>query len=173
MRKKIQFPLLLLFLLLAPTAAISFSGPGDSAGGPGHRDGMRSAGHPERHGERHLERLAARLGLSEEQRTKVAAILADEKEKARPLREQMAADRERLQSAIHSGAADETTIRTLAGEQEQFRADLLVLRAQTWRQINGLLTPEQQELAKSSPLDCSPEHGRRGPGNENGGGWRD
>ncbi len=101
-------------------------------------------------GNRHMARMTQALNLTDTQQEQVRAIFAAEEEKAKPLRAQMAESREKLQQTIHSGTAEEATIRALAADQAALKTELLLLRADGWRQIHSLLTPEQHELAKTA-----------------------
>jgi Spy/CpxP family protein refolding chaperone len=175
--QRVILPTMMLLLLLAG-AGMSFAGPfgpGPEGFGPGKKDGGgRSANCGKGEADdRQLTRLTVLLKLNEEQQGKIGAILATEEEKAAPLLAQMAENRDQLHRAIHSGAADEEAIRTLAAAQGKIKADLLVMRAQSWRQIHGALTPEQQEIAKNAPPGFRPERGRPGPGRDGRGGHRD
>lgn len=97
---------------------------------------------------RRVPRLAAALGLSEIQQKKVGAILEAEQARIAPIRAEMVQNKGQLRAAVHSGA-DEATIRTLSEAQQELRTRILVSRAQGWREINALLTPEQQAKAQT------------------------
>lgn len=116
----------------------------------GEGSGRAWKGHAGRGGKQQprLERLAATLELTEAQQEQAKAILATEQEKVAPLWEKKRANKEQIRTAIHSAQADEQTLRTLAAAQAEIQAELLVARAATWKQINALLTPEQQERAQ-------------------------
>ncbi|MFA5515287.1 MAG: Spy/CpxP family protein refolding chaperone [Desulfuromonadales bacterium] len=132
---------------------------------PDSRGGMRRGGGDEDgkgRQKRPMSRLAESLNLTAEQQQQVRTILQAEQEKTAPLRTQMAEQRNKLRQAIHSGAED-ADIRTLAAEQAKVKTELMLLRAQGWRQINALLTPEQRELAKTAlPAACGAGQGRCG-----------
>lgn len=98
-------------------------------------------------GSQRLERMSTALELTEEQKTRIRALFEAERQKGAPMREKMADHRAKLRQAVH-GEGDETVIRALAAEGAALKADLLVSRARTWKEVQALLTPEQQRKAK-------------------------
>jgi len=100
-----------------------------------------------------IDRMAKKLNLTEAQKEQVKAILASEREKTEPLRQQLAENRENLRKAIHAQPFDEATVRALAAKQNDTRVELVVSRARARSQIYALLSPEQQESAgKLGPM---------------------
>lgn len=95
-----------------------------------------------RHG-RLLERLAS-LGITDEQRDQIHAILREAKPKAEPLVKQMVAERRALRGLILNGAP-EKDIRAQVTKLAQVGGDLAVLKSQTAPKIREVLTPEQRE----------------------------
>lgn len=108
-----------------------------------------------------IDRMAKRLDLTEAQKEQVTAILASGREKADPLRRQLAENRETIRKAIEAEPFDEATVRALAQSQNEARVELVVSRARTKRQIFALLSPEQQELAKKFGPMGEGRHGHR------------
>jgi Spy/CpxP family protein refolding chaperone len=109
-------------------------------------------GFPGRHrgigpGER-IDRMAKKLNLTEAQKEQVKAILATEREKAEPLRQQLAENRKNLRKAIEAQPFDEATVRTLAANQNEAHVELVVSRARARSQIYALLSPEQRKTAR-------------------------
>jgi len=94
-----------------------------------------------------IDRIAEKLNLTEAQKEQVKAILASEREKAEPLRQQLAENRKNLRKAIEAQPFDEATVRTLAAKQNETRVELVVSRARARSQIYALLSPEQRESA--------------------------
>ena len=100
-----------------------------------------------------IDRMAKKLNLTEAQKEQVKAILASEREKTEPLRQQLAETRENLRKAIYAQPFDEATVRTLAAKQNETRVELVVSRARARSQIYALLSPEQRESAgKPGPM---------------------
>lgn len=85
----------------------------------------------------------ADLGITEEQRAQIKAILADVKPQAEPLIKQLVTERRALRGLIQKGAS-ETEIRARASRVAAVATDLAVLRARTAPQIRAVLTPEQR-----------------------------
>ena len=138
---------------------VQFTTPrGDTVSGicrdmPGGLVAVPERGFPGRHrgmgpGNR-VDRLAKKLNLTETQKEQVKAILASEREKAEPLRKQLAENRKNLRKAIESQLFDEATVRTLAASQNETRVELVVSRARARSQIYALLSPEQKESARN------------------------
>ena len=95
-----------------------------------------------------IDRMAKKLNLTEAQKEQVKAILASEREKAEPLRQQLAENRKNLRKVIEAQPFDEATVRTLAAKQNDARVELVVSRARARSQIYALLSPEQRESAR-------------------------
>jgi Spy/CpxP family protein refolding chaperone len=106
-----------------------------------------------------VDRMAKQLGLTEAQQKQVKTILASEREKAAPLRQQLAENREKIRQAVEAEPFDEAAVRALAQSQNETRVELAVSRARTKSRIFALLSPEQREKAnRLGPMG----KGRRG-----------
>jgi Spy/CpxP family protein refolding chaperone len=95
-----------------------------------------------RHG-RLLEKLAS-LGISDEQRDQIHAILREAKPKAEPLVKQFVTERRALRKLVLNGAS-EAEIRAQVAKVAKAGGDLAVLKSQTAPKIREVLTPEQRE----------------------------
>jgi Spy/CpxP family protein refolding chaperone len=95
-----------------------------------------------RHG-RLLEKLAS-LGISDEQRDKIHAILREAKPKAEPLVKQFVTERRALRTLVLNGAGEDE-IRAQVAKVAKTAGDLAVLKSQTAPKIREVLTPEQRE----------------------------
>jgi len=95
-----------------------------------------------RHG-RLLEKLAS-LGISDEQRDEIRAILSEARPKAQPLVKQFVAERRAMRELVLNGAS-EKEIRVQVQKLARIGGDLAVLKAQTAPKIREVLTPEQRE----------------------------
>lgn len=136
-------------LYSAVSAPLEGFGPEMAAENPDDRDpdGRGLAG------EGSFDRMAEVLDLSDEQQQRIKAIRESERQKAAPLREALAEDRQKLHEAIQAGPFDEAAVRALAASQAQTRTELIVARARMQSRINAVLTPEQRVLAeKLRPL---------------------
>ncbi|MGA6993368.1 MAG: Spy/CpxP family protein refolding chaperone [Candidatus Deferrimicrobiaceae bacterium] len=108
-----------------------------------------------------IDRMAKKLDLTEAQKEQVKAILASERDKAEPLRQQLAENRENLRKAIEAEPFDEATVRALAESRNKTRVELVVSRARTKSRIFALLSPEQRELARKLGPMGEGRHGHR------------
>ena len=106
-------------------------------------------------------RMAKKLGLTETQQEQVKAILESEREKAAPLLQQLAENREKIRKAIEAEHLDEAAVRTLAASQNETRVELVVSRARAKSEIFALLTPEQRESARKLRPWGEGRHGHR------------
>ena len=130
-------------LLIAGTAAVTLLASGLALAGAG-REARRHDG------SRILSRIAHRLNLTDGQRTRMREIVAkhwsaglgDAATRARLARRT-------LKDAMNDPAADEATIRDAARKAGAAAEDLAVMRHQTYVDAFAVLTPEQQEKAKS------------------------
>jgi len=115
----------------------------------------------------HFAKLADGLGLNEEQRQEIEALIKAQQEGNAPLLEKIAAGRRELMEAARSGEADEAKITELAEAQGKLMSELMVSRVRVKSQIFALLTPEQQKEAEAFCDGCD-----GGPGFGNGPGCR-
>lgn len=137
---------LLASLGLAATVQAS---PGDR--GPEHcMHKNHGKGYGMKHGSRgfNTERMAEKLGLSEEQRTRVNAIVEESRPQIEALREKMRETRKQLREQMHTGDYNEAEVRKLADAQGDLKADMIVLRAQQRAEIRDILTEEQRKQMK-------------------------
>lgn len=87
------------------------------------------------------------LDLTEEQKTQMKAIRQASKETMKPIREQMKANRQKLQTLSESGTFDEAQVQAIAAQQGTLSAQMIVEREKVKSQIFNLLTPEQKTKA--------------------------
>jgi Spy/CpxP family protein refolding chaperone len=90
------------------------------------------------------EHLARELNLSDEQNAQVKAVFEAEHATMEGLMKKLDDLRERLRAATANGQFDEAQVRTLANQQGQTQADLIVEHERTKAKIYGLLTAEQR-----------------------------
>jgi protein CpxP len=89
------------------------------------------------------------LDLTDAQRDQVKAIFESHKDQFQAIGERMKTARQAQQAAIETQPLDEATIRAKTTDLAAVQADAAVLRAQVHAAIFQVLTPEQQEKAKS------------------------
>lgn len=87
------------------------------------------------------------LDLTDEQKAQVKTIMQASKETSKPIREQMKANREKLQTLSDSGNFDQAQVQAIANQQGALSAQMIVEKEKVKSQINALLTPEQKAKA--------------------------
>ncbi len=130
-----------ILIALAATAALALtSTPLPAQHGDGHGSHHRR-GHM-------IERLFERLDLTDDQKDAVHNTMMEHREQSRQLREEKTARRRALGETIHADFFDESAVRQAAADVAAVDADLAVLRAQMFQEINKVLTTEQRERVK-------------------------
>ena len=104
--------------------------------GEGHRPGMR--------GGSMIGFMIHRLELTDAQRAQIKQIMSQARPAMKPLMQQMAQGRQQLLQLELSGTFDEAAARTLANQQTQTMADMIVQRAKVESQVIAVLTPDQK-----------------------------
>ncbi len=139
--KKIVIPAVLVLILAAlPLLAHH---PAGKSGYPGHHGHGREMGGPDMMAT-HILALGDELGLSEQQKSEIEAVLAEARPQIEALRLRMEKAREEWQENFDPANFDEATARSFAESQAAIHADLMVLGMKTRAQVFSLLTPEQQ-----------------------------
>ena len=95
-----------------------------------------------------LERAKEKLGLTDEQVTKIKAELKGEKETLHDLISKLHEARVGLRNAIQAGDATETSVRAACAKVAEVEANLAVERLKLYGRISPILTPEQREQVK-------------------------
>lgn len=95
-----------------------------------------------------IERMTKKLGLNEEQVKKMHEVEAKFHPQMQSLREKMKATRSELREVMHAENVDQTTVKSLAKQQGDLKAEKIVLRSQMRAEINKLLTTEQRTKMK-------------------------
>jgi periplasmic protein CpxP/Spy len=148
---KSNFTTAVLIIMLAiggtlASKALAFRGDGD--GRPGHSRGFPAEQHRGR-----MEAMAQVLDLTTDQQQQIKAILATIREANRPIREQLQDNKRAMRTVAKTEPLNREAIRSLAIEGGKLRAELMISRVATRKQIDALLTPEQRELKeKIRPL---------------------
>jgi periplasmic protein CpxP/Spy len=110
--------------------------------------------------ERHLDRMTERLGLSDAQRAAVRDIFSQSQPQLREVHDKLRANREALRALTAADALDENRLRTLAQEQGQLHAEMIVQRSRVHSEIHKVLTPEQRERMQERRGKFSEKKGR-------------
>lgn len=87
------------------------------------------------------------LDLTDEQKTQMKAIRQTSKETMKPIREQMKANRQKLQQLSEGGNFDAAQVQAIAAQQGSLSAQMIVEREKVKSQMFNILTPEQKAKA--------------------------
>jgi len=158
---------LIVFLIMAFVgvgAALIFGQKGRS-----ERSGGRGFGG---FGGRGFERLAAKLNLSDEQKTQVKTILEESKTRVQPLTAALRENRKQSENLGIDGAFNEEQVNQLAAGQAETMRQLFIEKERAKAQVFAVLTPEQRaEAAKMKELFR--ERSKDGFNRRRGGGKRE
>ncbi len=92
--------------------------------------------------------IARKLDLSDAQKTQIKSMIDAERANFQPLLQQLASEHQQMLAATHSGTFDEVQVRTIANQQAQTLADLIVIRERVIsKAYNQVLTPDQRTKA--------------------------
>ena len=122
-----------ILIITVTAAALAATGLMAKETAPGqHRAGNR------------LDRMSTMLNLTAQEKERAKSIFAEEREAAKPVREQLNAERKAVQDAIESHHSD-AEIRQLAKNEAPTLGDLAAIRASGFARFYAELTPEQQQ----------------------------
>jgi protein CpxP len=108
------------------------------------------------------QRMAAELGLTDQQQTQIKQILQNEKSNVQPLRDQLRSEHQQMLTATKGGAFDEAQVRTIANQEAQTQANLIVEREKVKAEIYKVLTPDQRVKADQMQAQIGQHRGFRG-----------
>ncbi|SHJ36278.1 LTXXQ motif family protein [Malonomonas rubra DSM 5091] len=154
MKKRIMIPSLLIGALMTASLAIASPGFGGKFGRgcdgdcAGRSQGMSYEQHEERMGQR-LEMMAAVLDLSEDQQSKIKALMDQQWQNRQGDREEMQAAREAMREARQADPFNEADFRAKAETMNALKTERMIERAKLQADIKAVLTPEQQEKAET------------------------
>lgn len=111
--------------------------------GAANKEGKRGFG---KRGDGHKMMLRG-LDLTDEQKAQIKTITQASKETSQPIREQMKANREKLQTLSDDGNFDQAQVQEIANRQGALSAQMIVEKEKTKSQIYAILTPEQKAKA--------------------------
>lgn len=97
-------------------------------------------GHP-------FERIAAKLGLSDEQKTRAKTVFEASKDRVKPIAEQLRANRTEIEKLGTDGVFNEAEVNRLATAQTELMRQMFVEREKTKAELFAILTPEQRVQA--------------------------
>jgi protein CpxP len=96
----------------------------------------------------HMGWIARKLDLTDAQKTQIQSLIQAEQPNFQPLVKQLAANHQQMLVATRGGSFDEAQVRTLANQQAQTLAELMVVRERVISKVYGtVLTPDQKTKA--------------------------
>jgi Spy/CpxP family protein refolding chaperone len=120
---------------LAQDSALSGTAVDSEAGRPPHHGGI-------------FPLIMQELNLTDDQKTQIRSILADERPNLKSLIQQLRAGREQIRSLTDDGTFNEDQVRTLATQQAGTMADLIVEKQRIKSKVFGVLTADQRAEAQ-------------------------
>jgi periplasmic protein CpxP/Spy len=91
------------------------------------------------------QRMMSELNLTDAQKAQAKTIFQGEREKAKPLVEQLRQDRQAMREAVKTN--DTARIHSLAAKEGKTRGELSALRSEAQAKFYATLTPEQRTKA--------------------------
>ena len=111
----------------------------------------------------HQQRFQEKLGLTDDQMTKIREVWQRQRDAARPVFQALRLAHQQLRELALNSAKDDAIQAKLA-EIEGLQGQALQLRVNTLREISPLLNDEQrQKLAQMSPMGWHRHHRRPAP----------
>lgn len=130
---------ILAIALISTGALLIFAQKGD-----GTWRGPRGGGMGPGHG---LLLMADKLGVTEEQKTQIKAILEDSRTRVRPLMESLRTNHEAIRNLGTDGTYNEAEVARIANAQAETTKQMIVEKEKTKAAIFAVLTPEQRTRA--------------------------
>ena len=109
-----------------------------------------------------MEHMARALGLSEDQKTQIKALMDGIQPSEEARLQKMEELHKQLEAATANGQFDEAKVREIANQQAQIHADQIVEHERMKAKIFSLLTPEQRVKAEEMHKSGEGEHRRHG-----------
>ena len=123
-------------------------GPGGGMG-PGMMRGREGVGPGAGMGRGRWERAQRALGLSEDQRAKVAGIFEDTRRKNWDALGQIRSERFKLREMVRGDTVDPNAVVEQKKKVDELKRQVMRARLEARNQVFALLTPEQREKARS------------------------
>ena len=116
-----------------------------------------------------VEHMAQVLGLSEDQKTQIKALMDGVQAAEEARHQKMEELHKQLAAATANGQFDETKVREIANQQAQIHAEQIVEHERMKAKVFSLLTPEQRIKAEEMHKRFGEGHRRRGGPRPEGG----
>lgn len=117
-----------------------------------------------------MEHMARALGLTEDQKTQIKALLDGVQANEEARHQKMEELHKQLEAATANGQFDETKVREIANQQAQVHAEQIVEHERMKSKVFSLLTPEQRVKAEEMHKRGEGGPRRRGGPRPEGGG---
>jgi len=116
----------------------------------------------------HHGKWGKKLGLTDEQKTKMKAVREKYRASMKPLVEQLEQERQTMRGLMTADTIDDAAIRAEVAKKAAVQADLAVQRAHMMGEMRGILTPEQIKKMKDARAE-----GKKGSCHKGKGRWMD
>ena len=126
-------------------------------GPEGHRRGPGGPGHGDM-----LEHISRELNLTDAQKEQVKSIMASAEASAQGIHAKLEDVHKQIEAATANGQFDETQVRTLANQQAQLEAEMMVEHLRAKSKVFAILTAEQRTKAEEMHKRMGPMR-RHGP----------
>ena len=138
------------------SAGPNCGGKGFNKGGQAKHGQMSDADRSERM-EKRLNRMATKLGLSDEQKTKVQALRQNSRNEMKPLRDQQRDLRQKISELDPKDPKYTENLAELANLKAELTRQMTVAKGTKHQQMANILTPEQ--LAKKKEMRANRKGG--------------
>ena len=108
-------------------------------------DDKHKKGHHKKGMEYKIKKMAKHLDLSDEQTSKIRAILDKHSSRLSALRSQMKTNKLALRESIHADTQDMAAIEKLAKKQGELKSQKIMIKANIKSSINQILSTEQRK----------------------------
>ncbi len=167
MKKRILIPTVLIALLVTSSSVFAWGGGhhrgGDCQGqGKGRNQAAVTLEQHQSMSQQRIERMTYMLNLTADQQKQLADLFDQQWQERQALRTKIQASRDMLRAMQAAPEFNEQEFRAEAQKQAEMKTEMMVQRAAMQKKINALLTPEQQEKAKT----LLPAQGQRSAGRQ-------
>lgn len=139
--------------------AIAHAGPMCNNGGKhGEKKGMNKSEFMQKR----FDRMSIKLGLSDEQKTQVQMLMKNHRNTMKPLRVEKQALRTEMMNLDTAAADYDAKVEDIANRKSAIVREITIARANKHKQMNSILTAEQQAAKKAMHENRRSKHGYGG-----------
>lgn len=113
--------------------------------------------------QKRLDRMSTKLGLADDQKTKVQELMKNHRNAMKPLRDEKRAIRTEMMSLDATAADYDSKVEDIANRKSVVVRQMTIERANKRKQMTGILTPEQLAAKKAMHEN---RRGKRGHGHK-------